>query len=48
MVSALAKCCPPSPEKETVRYEKVPFTVENAAIIPCTQMLGAYLVSFER
>lgn len=45
---SLGKTLPAIPEKETVRYEKVPFTVENAAVIPCTQMLGAYRVSFER
>ena len=45
---SLGKTLPAIPEKETVDYEKVPSTVENAAVIPCTQMLGAYRVSFER
>lgn len=45
---SLGKMLPAILEKETVHYEKVPFTVENAAVIPCTQMLGAYQVSFER
>ena len=45
---SLGKMLPAILEKETVHYEKVPFTVENAAVIPCTQMLGAYRVSFER
>lgn len=29
-------------------YEKAAFTVENAAVIPCMQVLGAYQVTFER
>ena len=47
-VSALAKTLPAIPEEETTHYEKAAFTVENAAVIPCTQVLGAYQVTFER
>ena len=39
---------PAIPEEETTHYEKAAFTVENAAVIPCTQVLGAYQVTFER
>jgi len=35
-------------EEETVHYEKAAFTVGNAAIILCTQVLGAYQVTFKR
>ena len=39
---------PAIPEEETTHYEKAAFTVENAAVIPCMQVLGAYQVTFER
>ena len=42
------KALPAIPEEETTHYEKAAFTVENAAVIPCTQVLGAYQVTFER
>lgn len=42
------KTLPAIPEEETTHYEKAAFTVENAAVIPCTQVLGAYQVTFER
>ena len=42
------KTLPAIPEGETTHYEKAAFTVENAAVIPCTQVLGAYQVTFER
>lgn len=42
------KTLPAIPEEETMHYEKAAFTVENAAVIPCTQVLGAYQVTFER
>lgn len=42
-------------EREDVRgwlnigsWENIPFTVENAALIPCEQVLGAYTVRFFR
>lgn len=42
------KTLPAIPEEETTHYEKAAFTVENAAVIPCMQVLGAYQVTFER
>ena len=42
------KTLPAIPEEETTHYEKAAFTVENAAVIPCMQVLGAYRVTFER
>lgn len=36
---------PTAPQKQ---YEKRPFTVQEAAAIPCEQILGAYRVIFER
>ena len=44
----LEKTLPAIPEEEMAHYEKSAFTVENAAVIPCTQVLGAYQVTFER
>lgn len=44
---SLGKMLPAIPREETAHYEKAAFTVENAAIIPCTQVLGAYQVTFE-
>ena len=45
---SLGKTLPAIHEEETTHYEKAAFTVENAAVIPCTQVLGAYQVTFER
>ena len=45
---SLGKTLPAIPEEETTHCEKAAFTVENAAVIPCTQVLGAYQVTFER
>ena len=45
---SLSKTLPAIPEEETTHYEKAAFTVENAAVIPCMQVLGAYQVTFER
>ena len=45
---SLGKTLPAIPEEEMAHYEKSAFTVENAAVIPCTQVLGAYQVTFER
>ena len=44
---SLGKTLPAIPEGETTHYEKAAFTVENAAVIPCKQVLGAYQVTFE-
>ena len=38
-----AVCTPPQ-----INYPRAAFTVENAAAIPCQQVLGAYVVRFER
>ena len=45
---SLGKTLPAIPEEETTHYEKAAFTVENAAVIPCAQVLGTYQVTFER
>ena len=45
---SLGKTLPAIHEEETTHYEKAAFTVENAAVIPCMQVLGAYQVTFER
>lgn len=45
---SIGKTLPAIPEKVTTIYPKENFTVENAAKIPCEQVLGAYLVSFDR
>lgn len=42
---SLGKTLPAIHEEETTHYEKAAFTVENAAVIPCTQVLGAYQVT---
>ena len=39
---------PAYPEEIKNTYSKKAFTVENAAIIPCRQVLGSYVVKFER
>ena len=35
-------------EEEKECYGKLPLTAENAAAIPCRQVLGSYIVRFER
>lgn len=42
------KTLPAVPTEVVNVYPKESFTVENAARIPCEQVLGAYLVIFER
>ena len=39
---------PAYPEEEKNTYPKEDFTALNAAKIPCTQVLGSYVVKFER
>lgn len=39
---------PAYPEEEKTRYPKEDFSVLNAASIPCRQVLGTYVVKFER
>ncbi len=45
---SLGKTLPAFPEAVENIYPQVPFTVQNAAMIPCRQVLGAYAVSFIR
>lgn len=42
------KTLPAYPTEVSVVYPKEDFTVENAAKIPCRQVLGTYTVRFER
>lgn len=42
------KTLPAFPTEPVVQYHKLPFTMENAAAIPCEQVLGTYIVTFER
>lgn len=42
------KSIPAIPTEEKMKYEKIPLTPENAAAIPCQQVLGAYKVKFVR
>lgn len=39
---------PAYPEEIETVYPKEDFTVMNAAVIPCRQVLGSYVVKFER
>lgn len=45
---SIGKTLPAIPEEVKNTYPKQDFTVENAAAIPCTQVLGTYTVIFER
>lgn len=45
---SIGKTLPAAPEEVRHNYPKTDFTVENAAVIPCTQVLGTYTVIFER
>ena len=36
------------PEEASHQYPREDFTVENVAKIPCRQVLGSYIVRFER
>ncbi len=47
-ISADSKSVPAFPSEQVHHYEKLPLTPENAAAIPCGQVLGAYTVSFHR
>ncbi len=42
------KTLPAYPTEVKKIYPKAPLTVENAAVIPCVQVLGTYVVRFER
>lgn len=45
---SIGKTLPAIPTEIIKVYPKQPFTVQNAATIPCQQVLGTYKVSFER
>lgn len=45
---SIGKTLPAIPTESKMRYPKVPFTAANAAQIPCEQVLGAYVVVFNR
>ena len=45
---SIGKTLPAHPEEVKKVYPKKAFTVENAAGIPCRQVLGAYVVVFDR
>lgn len=45
---SIGKTLPACPEEVKKVYPKVSFTAENAAMIPCRQVLGTYAVRFER
>ena len=48
MVSASEKPLPAYPQEPEPIYPRDTFTAENAAKIPCRQVLGTYKVIFER
>lgn len=45
---SIGRTLPAPPTEVKVTYPKDDFTVENAAKIPCKQVLGTYAVVFER
>ena len=45
---SIRETLPAFPEEEQVRYDPLPLTAENAAAIPCRQVLGSYIVRFAR
>lgn len=45
---SIGKTLPAYPSEVRTIYDKLDFTVENAAVIPCMQVLGSYKVVFER
>ncbi len=45
---SIGKTLPAYPEEVKTIYPRQEFTVKNAAAIPCTQVLGTYVVRFER
>lgn len=45
---SIGKTLPAVPAEVKNVYPKQAFTVENAAVIPCEQVLGAYVVRFHR
>lgn len=47
-ISIDGKSIPAVPDEQVHQYEKQELTPENAAMIPCEQVLGAYMVNFKR
>ncbi len=45
---SIGKTLPAIPTEQKNHYASQAFTVENAAVIPCQQVLGSYTVAFER
>ncbi len=45
---SIGKTLPAIPSEQVRVYTKADFTAENAAVIPCQQVLGTYAVEFER
>ncbi len=45
---SLGKTLPAIPTEPKIAYPRQPLTAENAASIPCDQVLGAYRVAFRR
>lgn len=45
---SIGKTLPAIPTEVKTVYPGEPFTVENAAKIPCLQVLGTYRIAFER
>lgn len=45
---SIGKTLPAIPEEAMTDYPKSEFTLKNVAVIPCKQVLGAYLVKFSR
>lgn len=46
--ASIGETLPAIPQDVKTVYPKQDFTVENAAVIPCDQVLGSYVVIFER
>lgn len=47
-ISVDGKSLPAHPTESVQQYTKQPLAAESAAAIPCEQILGAYVVAFER
>lgn len=45
---SIGKTLPAIASEPKTRYPKKPLTAQNAAEIPCEQVLGSYVVRFER
>lgn len=45
---SIGETLPAYPEEIKSTYSRDLFTVENAAVIPCRQVLGSYVVKFDR